>query len=62
MVNIEMKSKRRMNETPIEKQAQRVANRIDQFQQGNRAEELTNGNYGMALCNTALEQLGKKSK
>ena len=48
-----------MNETQIEKKAQRKANRIDQFQQRKRAEELTNG---MVLRNAALEQLATKSK
>ena len=48
-----------MNKTQIEKKAQRKANRIDQFQQRKRAEELTNG---MVLRNAALEQLGHKIK
>ena len=48
-----------MNETQIEKKAQREANRINQFQQRKRAEELTNG---MALRNATLEQLGDKFK
>ena len=48
-----------MNETQIEKKAQREANRIDQFQQRKLAEELTNG---MVLRNAALEQHGYKIK
>ena len=48
-----------MNETQIEKKAQREANRIDQFQQRKLAEELMND---MALHNAALEQLGHKIK
>ena len=48
-----------MNETQIEKKAQREANRIDQLQQRKPAEELTNA---MVLRNTALEQLGHKIK
>ena len=48
-----------MNEKQIEKKAQREADRLDQFQQRKRAEELTNG---MALRNAALEQLGHKIK
>ena len=48
-----------MNEKQIEKKAQREADRIDQFQQRKRAEELTNG---MELRNSALEQLGHKIK
>ena len=44
-----------MNETQIEKKAQREAKRINQFQQRKLAEELTSG---MALHNTALELLG----
>ena len=44
--NIEMKQKRRMNETQIEKKSQRKPNRIDQFQLKKLAEELT---IGMAL-------------
>ena len=51
-----------MNETQIEKKAQREANRIHEFQQRKRAEELTNGNYGMVLRNAVLEQLGHKIK
>ena len=49
-----------MNETQIEKKA----DRIDQFQQRKRAEELTNlnGIGRMALRNAALEQLGHKIK
>ena len=43
-----------MNETQIEKKAQREADRLDQYQQKKRAEELANG--------TALEQLTTKSK
>ena len=42
-----------MNETQIDKKAQREANRIDQFQQRKQAEELTNG---MALRNAALRR------
>ena len=57
--NIEMKPQRRMNETHIEKKAQREENRIDQFQQRNWSEELTNV---MALRNATLEQLGYKIK
>ena len=57
--NIEMKPKRRMNETQIDKKAQREANRIDQFQQRKQAEELTNG---MALRNAALKPLAHKIK
>ena len=52
-------NKRKMNETQIERKAQREANRIDQFQQRKWAEELTNG---MVLHNAALEQLGQTSK
>ena len=48
-----------MNETQIEKKAQKEANRINQFQQRKLAEELTSG---MALCNAALEQLCYKIK
>ena len=48
-----------MSEKQIEKKAQREADRLDQFQQRKRAEELTNG---MALRNAALEQLGHKIK
>ena len=48
-----------MNETQIEKKAQREANRIDQFQQRKRAEELTND---MVLRNATFEQLGHKIK
>ena len=39
--------------------SQREADRLDQFQQRKRAEELTNG---MAIRNAALEQLAHKSK
>ena len=56
---MDVKPKRRMNETQIEKKAKGEASRIDQFQQRKRAEELTNG---MALCNAALEQLVYKIK
>ena len=48
-----MKNKRKMNETQIEKKAQRETERLKQYQEGKRAEELANG---MALSNTALEQ------
>ena len=48
-----------MNETQIEKKAQREADRLDQYQQRKRAEDLANG---MALRNAALEQLGHKIK
>ena len=56
---MEMKPKRRMNETQIEKKEQREANRINQFQQRKRAGELT---IGMGLCNATLERLGHKIK
>ena len=46
-----------MNETQIEKKAQREADRLDQYQQRKRAEDLANG---MALRNAALEQLGHR--
>ena len=48
-----------MNETQIEKEAQREANRMDQFQQRKLAEELTNGTV---LRNAALEHFGHKIK
>ena len=48
-----------MNETRIEKKAQRDADRLEQYQQRKRAEELANG---MALRNAAQEQLGHKIK
>ena len=54
-----MKNKRMMNETQIEKKEQRDTDRLKQYQQSKRAEELANG---MVLCNTALEQLGHKIK
>ena len=54
-----MKPKRRMNETQIEKNAQREANRMDQYQQKKQAEVLTKG---MALRNATLEQLVYKTK
>ena len=48
-----------MNETRIEKKAQRDADRLEQYQQRKRAEELANG---MVLRNAVLEQLGHKIK
>ena len=54
-----MKPKRRMNETQIEKKAQKGATRIDQFKSRKLAEEPTNGK---ALRNIALEQLAYKIK
>ena len=54
-----MKPKRRMNETQIEKKAQREANRLDKYQKRERAEELANG---MGLRNAALEQFTHKIK
>ena len=50
-----------MNETQIEKQTQREANRVDQFHPRKRAEELTNG-MDLQVRNAALEQLGHKIK
>ena len=55
-----MKPERRMNETQIEKKAQKEANRINQFQQRKLAEELTNV-MALQVRNAALEQLGYKS-
>ena len=48
-----------MNETQIEKKAQREANRLDKYQKRERAEELANG---MGLRNAALEQFTHKIK
>ena len=48
-----------MSEKQIEKKALREADRLNQFQQRKRAEELTNG---MTLRNAALEQLGHNIK
>ena len=48
-----------MNETQIEKKAQRETERLEQYQQRKQAEELANG---LALRNAALEQLGHKIK
>ena len=48
-----------MNETQIEKEAQRGTDRLEQYQQRKRAEELANG---MVLRNAALKQLGHKIK
>ena len=48
-----------MNETQIEKKAQREADRLNQYQQRKLAKELANG---MALCNATLEQLFHKIK
>ena len=52
-----------MNETQImrqiEKKAQIETERLKQYQQRKRAEELANG---VALCNAALEQLDHKTK
>ena len=48
-----------MNETQIEKKAQRGADRLEQYQQRKLAEELANG---MALRNAALKQLILKIK
>ena len=48
-----------MNETQIEKKAQRETERLKQYQEGKLAEELANG---MALRNAALKQLIHKIK
>ena len=48
-----------MNETQIEKKAQKDTDRLEQCQQRKRAEEMANGK---ALCNAELKQLGQKIK
>ena len=51
-----------MNEKQIEKNAQREADRLDQFQQRKWAEELTDGMALRIVRNAALEQLGQNQR